>query len=88
MLEQADAARATMLEKLAMYSDELMERLLNEQEISEELDLNEKTISSRLSKCRNSLSKYLRNKCLRNKYRRCKKVAWHRRHHLIRRKRC
>jgi elongation factor G len=37
MLEEAEAARMAMLEHLAMYSDELMERLLNEQEISEEL---------------------------------------------------
>jgi elongation factor G len=37
MLEEAEAGRMAMLERLAMYSDELMERLLNEQEISEEL---------------------------------------------------
>jgi elongation factor G len=37
MLEQADAARTEMLEKLAMYSDDLMEHLLNEQEIDETL---------------------------------------------------
>ena len=37
MHEEAEAARIAMLERLAMYSDELMEQLLNEKEISEEL---------------------------------------------------
>jgi elongation factor G len=37
MLEQAEEARMAMLERLAMYSDKLMEGLLNEKEISETL---------------------------------------------------
>jgi len=37
LLDQAGAARMAMLEQLSMYSDELMEKLLNEQEISETL---------------------------------------------------
>ena len=37
MHEEAEAARIAMLERLAMYSDELMEQLLNEKDISEEL---------------------------------------------------
>ncbi len=37
LLDQAGTARMAMLEQLSMYSDELMEKLLNEQEISETL---------------------------------------------------
>ncbi|HAY82715.1 MAG TPA: elongation factor G [Planctomycetaceae bacterium] len=37
MLEEATVARASMLEQLAMYSDDLMEKLLSEEEISSEL---------------------------------------------------
>ncbi|MEQ8789727.1 MAG: elongation factor G [Pirellulaceae bacterium] len=37
MLEEATAARQQMLESLAMYSDELMELLLSEEEVAEEL---------------------------------------------------
>ena len=37
MVEQVNAARQHMLEALSMYSDELMELLLSEEEVSEEL---------------------------------------------------
>ncbi len=37
LLEEAQETRAAMLESLSMYSDELMEKLLSEEEISEEM---------------------------------------------------
>jgi len=37
MLEEAQEARGALLESLSMYSDEMMEKLLSEEEISEEM---------------------------------------------------
>lgn len=37
MLEEAQEARSALLESLSMYSDEMMEKLLSEEEISEEM---------------------------------------------------
>jgi elongation factor G len=37
MLDEAQESRAAMLEGLSMYSDEMMEKLLSEEEVSEEL---------------------------------------------------